>query len=299
MLSPSQAKRLKPLLDGLVDGPLARERVPLDPVCFPHRFRRADDIEVAALVASCLAYGRADYFIGRLEEIFRLLGPHPGAFARAFRPGRDGVGLRGFVYRFNVGADVAALISAAGRVQREAGSLGAAFAQARAEHGGTREALDAFVERLRGSVDPAVVEHLGPLRGFEHLLPLPSRGGACKRLLLFLRWMVRGGGGDPIDFGLWPVPASALVIPLDTHLARLGRLLGLTARTDQSWRTAEEVTGSLRRLDPDDPVRYDFALCHLGMSGRCPRVRSPARCRACPLAPACRSGRASLRGRTG
>ncbi|HYG66816.1 MAG TPA: DUF2400 family protein, partial [Anaeromyxobacteraceae bacterium] len=81
---------------------------------------------------------------------------------------------------------------------------------------------------------------------------------------------------------------SALVVPLDTHLFRIARHLGLTARRDASWRTAEEITAGLRRLDPRDPVRYDFALCHLGMSGACPVRRDPARCRACPLRPVCR-----------
>jgi endonuclease III len=104
--------------------------------------------------------------------------------------------------------------------------------------------------------------------------------------------MIRGPDG--VDLGLWKgVPASALVVPLDTHVHRVGRALGLTARRDASWRTAEELTASLRRIDPTDPVRYDFALCHLGMSGLCPSRRDPARCAACPLRGSCRAGRSS------
>jgi uncharacterized protein (TIGR02757 family) len=136
---------------------------------------------------------------------------------------------------------------------------------------------------------------MGPARALDHLLPDASRGAACKRLLLYLRWMVRR---DDVDLGAWEgiVPPSALVIPLDTHVSRLSRLLGLTCRADLSWRTAEEITASLRRLSPEDPVRYDFALCHLGMSGACPARRSAERCRACPLAPACPTGRRAARG---
>jgi endonuclease III len=99
--------------------------------------------------------------------------------------------------------------------------------------------------------------------------------------------MVRGP--DAVDLGAWSglVPRSALVVPLDTHVHRVSRCLGLTLRRDASWRTAEEITAALRRIDPEDPVRYDFALCHLGMSGDCPARRDPLRCAACPLAPAC------------
>jgi uncharacterized protein (TIGR02757 family) len=151
-----------------------------------------------------------------------------------------------------------------------------------------RPALTRFVRELRQAVDPAVERALGPRRGFDHLLPDPEKGSTCKRLLLFLRWMVRGGKKDPIDFGLWSdIPASALIVPLDTHVARLSRCLSLTRRNDISWATAEDVTASLRALAPEDPVKYDFALCHRGMSGACPRRRDREICRPCALASAC------------
>jgi endonuclease III len=98
--------------------------------------------------------------------------------------------------------------------------------------------------------------------------------------------MVRGPDG--VDLGIWKgVPAAALVVPLDTHVARVARRLGLTRRSDLSWRTAEEITAALRVADPGDPVRFDFALCHLGMSGHCPPRRDPARCASCVLAGGC------------
>jgi endonuclease III len=103
-------------------------------------------------------------------------------------------------------------------------------------------------------------------------------------------------GPDAVDFGIWrSVPPSALVIPLDTHVARMARNLRLTSRRDLGWRTAEQVTASLRRLDPMDPVKYDFALCHYGMSGMCPTQPIAENCTKCLLLPACRVGPAVVR----
>jgi uncharacterized protein (TIGR02757 family) len=122
---------------------------------------------------------------------------------------------------------------------------------------------------------------------FKFLLPLPSRGSACKRLNLFLRWMVRPDDG--IDFGIWKkISPSQLIIPLDTHVARIARRIGLTRRTSADWKTALEVTHALRQLDSADPVKYDFAICKLGMLGICPARHDPAKCAACSLNPFCR-----------
>jgi uncharacterized protein (TIGR02757 family) len=118
----------------------------------------------------------------------------------------------------------------------------------------------------------------------------PASGSACKRLNLFLRWMVRPDDG--LDLGLWaPVRPDQLVIPLDTHEARISRYLGLSDRRTVDWKMAVEVTEGLRRLDPSDPVRYDFALSRLGILDECPRRRDPVKCRRCPLVPVCTLGR--------
>jgi uncharacterized protein (TIGR02757 family) len=119
-----------------------------------------------------------------------------------------------------------------------------------------------------------------------HILVDPAHGSAAKRLMLLLRWMVRPADG--IDLGRWPIPTSILVIPLDTHIHRLSKNLGLTNRRDVSFRTAEEITTVLRRLDPLDPVKYDFSLCHLGMLQRCPSRRDRERCAGCGVKPVCR-----------
>jgi uncharacterized protein (TIGR02757 family) len=269
MLSIEHACRIKPLLDSLLDARFMVKRREQDPVRFPHLWTRAEDIEVAALLSSSLAYGRVEGFMPKLQFLFDAMRPSPSAFARRFDPDREGRLFEHFVYRFNTGADIAALIGAAGRLQDEWGSLDAAFGAGLVEGGGSlREGLAAFARKLRCSIHPAIARTLGPPRGLGHLLPRPELGGACKRMLLFLRWMVRGGRGDPIDFGLWrSVRCRDLIVPLDTHVARIARALGMTNRRSMGWATAEEITQSLRLLDAKDPTRYDFILCHMGMSG--------------------------------
>lgn len=290
-LSPARAAALRPLVDALDAGLDRAARVGFDPVELPRRHRDAADQEVAGLVAAALAYGRADVFKPILERVLATMGPSPARWAEAFARDPDPAAFSWFLYRFNRPADVAALVAAIGHVRRAHGSLGARFAALFREEGGgpaaLRPALARFARELREAPPAAALLASRGGRGLRHLLPDPAGAGASKRWNLYLRWMVRGP--DAVDLGAWRgVPRSALVVPLDTHVLRIGRCLGLTARRDATWRTAEEITAALRRLDPEDPVRYDFALCHLGMSGACPARRDPARCAECPLAPACR-----------
>jgi uncharacterized protein (TIGR02757 family) len=174
----------------------------------------------------------------------------------------------------------------AGRILRQHGSLGSYFCARFGATGSTREALGDLIDELCAANFTPLLGQPGPTRRLKHLLPHPARGSACKRLNLFLRWMVRGPDG--VDFGLWDVPENALVVPLDTHVHRIGRFIGLTRRRDLSWRTAEEVTQRLRALDARDPVRFDFALSHLGISGQCASRRDARRCADCSLKPICR-----------
>jgi len=123
-------------------------------------------------------------------------------------------------------------------------------------------------------------------RGYRHLFPLPSTGGPCKRMNLFLRWMVRR---DTPDFGLWTsVSPARLLVPIDTHIENMSRAIGLTRRRSRTWKMAEEITARLALLDPHDPVKYDFALCHKRMSGDCLDRRDAAVCTPCGLRAVCR-----------
>jgi uncharacterized protein (TIGR02757 family) len=290
-LSPARAAALRPLLEGL-DARLDRAaRIAADPVELPRRYADPADQEIAALFAASLAYGRADVFKPVLGRVLAAMGAAPSRFVRAFARAPDRGAFAGAVYRFNRPEDLAALAAAAGDVAGRHGGLGARFAALFREEGGApgalRPALTRFSAELRAAPAVAALLRGRGLRGLMHLLPDAAGPGASKRWNLFLRWMVRGP--DAVDLGAWSglVPRSALVVPLDTHVHRVARCLGLTRRRDASWRTAEEITAALRQLDPEDPVRYDFALCHLGMSGACPARRDPARCAACPLSPAC------------
>jgi uncharacterized protein (TIGR02757 family) len=165
----------------------------------------------------------------------------------------------------------------AGGLLREHETLGNAFTQFHEASGGDfREGLARFADALRGDTTS---------RSLRHLVSDPRAGSACKRLVLYARWMVRPADG--VDLGLWPIAPSELVIPVDTHIHRISRNLGLTHRRTASWATAEEITAALRQFDPEDPVKYDFALCHLGVSRECPSRPDPAKCERCVLQSVC------------
>ncbi len=286
-MKPSQ---LKPLLDGFVEARSWAQRIAADPVEFPHRYRNPRDVEVVALLSASLAYGRASLFKPKIEFILGHLGRSPAKALAGLTVGDAREMLHGFVYRFNVPADVAVLLLGMGRQLGVHGSLERAFTSGMSE--GWQSALAQFAYGIRRAApENEIIRKLGPLRGLHHLLPF-AQAGAAKRLNLYLRWMVRGP--DEIDFGIWKqLSPSQLIIPLDTHVMRIARRLGLTKRNTISWQTAEEITTALRALDAEDPVRYDFALCHYGMSGVCAVVPVKSNCRQCELKRACAVGRAN------
>lgn len=288
-LSAKGAEVLRPHLEAFCAATPMVDRLSADPVEFPHRHSDPRDIEVVALISACLAYGRVDLFKPKLRALFEQLGPAPAERLRTLDVADAARMLSGFVYRFNVGADLAVLLLGIGKALREHGSLEALFLRGLQRTPDLHGALDAFLGALREVPMAPIRKALGKERGLHHLLPHPLGPGAAKRLQLFLRWMVRGP--DPVDFGIWTeVPKSALLIPLDTHIARMALNLGLTRRNDLGWKTAEEITASLRLLDEEDPVRFDFPLCHYGMSGGCPAKPVAANCARCQLLPVCRTG---------
>lgn len=249
-----------------------------DPVSFLHGYDDPQDQEVVGLIAASLAFGQVLGVRRSTERVLRVLGEHPaeriaGAGERELRTALGGFAHR--VYRAN---HMASLLAGAGALLREHGSLGSAFLSDFADsEGDLREGAARFADRLRGP---------DPERGLKHLVADPRAGSACKRLLLYLRWMVRPADG--VDLGLWALSPSALLMPLDTHVHRISINLGLTARRDASWRTAEEVTDALREFDPDDPVKYDFAICHLGVSRQCPSRQDLEKCTPCILRDVCK-----------
>ena len=259
------------------DEPARREA---DPVAFAHRYPDDDDRELVALVASSIAFGNVATIRAKLGDLLGRLGPRPASAADDAPAVRRR--LRGWKHRVFVGDDLARLLVGARALQRAHGSLGALFESELARTGHLREALACWCEAIRaaGGLRPAPGR-----RGPAHLLPDVRAGSGAKRLLLFLRWMVRGPDG--VDLGLWSVDKALLLVPVDVHVHKLARNLGLTRRPTPSWRTTEEITAGLARFDPADPVKYDFSLCHLGMLQRCPSRRDPVRCDGCPVRPVC------------
>jgi uncharacterized protein (TIGR02757 family) len=233
-----------------------------DPVGIVRRFDDPADREVAGLLAAGLAYGRVASIRASLERLFAILGPHPSRFVDALDLKRDGRRLEPFVHRFHTGRDIALLLSAVRRARATAGSLEAFFAEGDPDPASPtiESALDRFGERLFALGGVARDDRV------RFLLPLPGRGSVCKRSCLFLRWMVRPDDG--VDCGVWTgVSRSRLVLPLDKHLIRVVCALGWTRRASPGWAMALEATARLRRFDPDDPVRFDFALSRLGILG--------------------------------
>lgn len=265
-------------------------RVDRDALQFPLRYRDPADREVVALLTACLAYGRVELFGRALDGVLAALDPSPARFVREFDVKRDGGAFSGFRYRFNRPADLVAFCVAARDLLGRHGTLEKCFAAGDAEPAGPlRPALEAFARAFLEADLREVFPRGGPSRGYRHLFPLPSAGGPCKRPLLFLRWMARR---DPPDLGLWLwLRPARLLMPVDTHVENMSRALGLTRRRSRSWRMAEEITARLRMLDPDDPVKYDFALCHKRMSGDCRDRRDAAVCAPCGLRAVCRHWR--------
>jgi uncharacterized protein (TIGR02757 family) len=262
----------------------------IDPVNVVRRYRALDDVEIAGFLAAALAFGRVASVIASIETLLVAMGPSPAAFVRGFDPAEGRRRFATFVHRWTRGADIVALLWILRQIVEHAGSLEAYFLEG--DEPGAADvgpALDAFSRRaLAIDTSPAYGRHERPRPGVAYFFPCPSSGSGCKRLNLFLRWMVRRDG---VDFGTWRrVSPARLVVPLDTHVIRLGRCLGLTRYRSPGWTMAEEITAALRALDATDPVRYDFSLCHVGMMGACGfgTAKGDAHC---PLRGCCRPSR--------
>lgn len=267
---------IKKKLDALYRSFDFRGRTSHDPISIPMRYKRAHDIEVSAFIAASYAYGRVDLFLPVLERIASLMGKSPQGFIMEFDLRKHTRLFDGIGYRFYKPADLVGLIYALKQVLKRFGSLESAFmAHSSKDDADIGPGLGGLMAELKKAGKGAF--RSSKPEGFNHYFPSPATGGAAKRGALFMRWMVRD---KDIDFGIWKsVKTSQLVIPLDVHIARISRCLGLTSRKSNDWKTALEITASLRKLDPKDPMKYDFALCHRGISGLC----GPSECEGCEL----------------
>ncbi len=232
-----------------------REYIHPDPLEFLWRYSSIEDREIVGLIASGLAYGRVAQILKSTERVLAVLGPAPSGFLREVSTKELSGALAGFKHRFTTAAEVVNLLESASTLQKQWGLLGKMLGAFISEEGTYNSALDRFVETL---LERAGMEKCS-------LLPRPSLGSACKRLHLFMRWMIRK---DEVDPGGWEwISPSVLVVPLDVHMFRAAAALGFTCRKTASRAAALEITESFRMMNPADPVKYDFALTRMGIQG--------------------------------
>lgn len=242
-----------------------------DPLQLVLRYDDPRDQEVAGLIAAAFAYGRAETIVANIGVVLARMTPSPARYLATFDRAEAMKRFAGFAHRFHKTRELVDLLGCIAAVL----PLGELFR--RCYDGDVFESLHRFVIAVRGrNRTPAI----------QYLLPSPKDGSACKRMNLFLRWMVRR---TPPDLGLWTfVDPATLVMPVDTHIHRIAMFLGLNDRKSADWKAARAITDRLAAFDASDPVRYDFALCRLGILDLCSRKRRKENCDVCLLRDACR-----------
>ncbi len=245
----------KEYLDNLVKKYETNDFIKDDPVQFMHRFKDKKDIEIAAFLAAMFAYGKREAFIAKLNLLFERMDNKPYEFVLNFK--EDSTAVDDIDYRFSTGIDLKQILLILKDLYKSGSSLEELFA-----HGWNR--CKEVAAMLQVVVDYFYARVTLPVtKGFYHLLPNPSKKSACKRLNMFLRWMIRKSA---VDFGIWNfMPASELLIPLDVHVSKISRKLGLLNRKQNDFAAVKELTAKLKEFEPSDPVKYDFAMFGYGV----------------------------------
>lgn len=225
-----------------------------DPIQFPHGFKKTEDKEIAAFISACIAFGSRKAFIEKLNTLFKIMDNQPLSFVLNFNPDK----LKGFKYRVFKDSDFIEVFNVLHKLYTNDGGLKKLF-----ENGYNRDktiqtmltvVVDYFYSNTKNP----------PGRGFCNMIPNPRKKGAMKKMNLFLRWMVRKG---PVDLGIWDfIPQSELLIPLDLHVSRLSREMGLLTRKPDDFQAVLELTENLKKIDPKDPAKFDFAIFGLGVN---------------------------------
>lgn len=231
-----------------------------DPIIFPRKYNNESDIEISAFISSIFAYGNLSQINNSLEKLHNLIGNSPTDFFFNFNVKQHNKFFNSFKHRFYTGEDVNKLFLIIKYILNEYESIKHLFLLYYFDQDkNIKNTLSFFSKNLI-----EISERISPTsKSVKFMFPDPFSGSACKRMNLFLRWMVRK---DDIDFGIWnAVNKKQLVIPVDTHIAKLSKNLGLTNHKNVSWQMAEEITENLKKFDQNDPVKYDFAICHIGM----------------------------------
>ena len=250
-------EQVRELLEELHDRFNCTEFIEADPISVPHSFTNPVDREIAGFLAATIAWGNRRAIVKSAHRMMRYMDNAPEDFVRNATEG-DMEYLRSYVHRTFNGVDFQDFVRGLRHIVTEWGSVGNYFETKYEEHGDLRPVFSDFRR------DFFNVEHDAHCE--KHLSSI-DKGAACKRLCMYLRWFVRTDDRG-VDFGLWRrIPMSALYMPLDIHTGRMGRNLGLLSRKQSDWKAVEELTASLRELSAEDPVRYDYSLFGLGISG--------------------------------
>ncbi len=255
---PYDPDSIKALLDDRVARYNSPEFIESDPIRLPHRYTALQDREIMGLLSATLAWGHRKSILRSGERLHELFAGEPYRFVLEHRE-QDLRSLESFVHRTFQATDLLYFIAFFKQYYSEHHSLEQAFSRwIRPEEEAVAKGLIGF-HRLFFSLPYA------PERTRKHVAT-PERKSACKRLNMFLRWMVRKDNAG-VDFGLWnSIRPSQLICPCDLHVGRVARKLGLISRHQNDWQTALELTSRLREFDPADPVKYDFALFTMGVS---------------------------------
>ena len=283
---------IRDMLEGLYEKYNRHELIAPDPLQWVYKFNRRADREIAGFLAAALAYGRVEQINNDLGKLFGVMGRRPAEYAGNFAKA-DRKALAGFKHRFTTGEDIADLLEVFAVMLGRWGSLEKCFVssaersglsvegekrgessgqgeerRAMAQHGQEYLPILRGLERFCGQVGQ-IRQEMGKefTGGLRYLVTNPADGSACKRMNLFLRWMVRK---DDVDAGLWKgIDRAKLVVPVDVHIARLTRILGFHSRATTSIWTAMDITAGFAAVNPADPVKYDFALSRIGIVEGC------------------------------
>lgn len=277
-----QTAQIKDVLERLYRKYNHHSLIKPDPLQFVYRYHRKADMEIAGFLASALAYGRVQQIEKSLAGLFGRMGDSPFKFVQNFNQ-KQGEKLKDFKHRFTKGDDISDLLTLLKGVLGRYGSIEKCFVQDyNLSDRSVIPALSKFCDSLLDMY--AKTHNRSVTKGLSYLLPLPAAGSACKRLNLFLRWMVRD---DDVDTGLWEsIDKANLIVPVDVHMARLCKIMGFYDRKGISLSAALEITDSFRQIEPADPVKYDFALSRIGIVENCNGNFRPE-CQACELAELC------------
>lgn len=282
-----KSAKLKFLLDKVLADFPPINRIDSDPIQFPRFFYNKNkskvEVEAVALLSAMMAYGSVKQFTKITREILDGCNWNFLDLITKNKAEMD----RWPYYRLSTAEEIKIFCKSVGLLIMKEKSIKHVFIKGYEQNNSIVDGLS----NLHSKLSTEVKSLIDPIpRGIKHLMPNPASGGCAKRWQMFLRWMVRPDDG--VDLGLWnEVSPSKLIIPLDLHISRIARNLGLTTRKADDFKTAVEISQNLAELEPNDPIKYDFSLCHLGIAGECTHGKDEHICQKCILKTACQFGK--------